>query len=149
MPQKPTSVEIAALIARLLSHYWTGEDRIETRQAQIEDWIEDLIEFDLAAVAEACQQWRRTERRRPAPAEIRKLAAEEQWRIAYRARPRLAAPAEKPGEPEKAITPEEREWMRGKLAELAGWLRGGCNRPEKLWTQEALRAERVALGLGE
>ncbi len=44
------------------------------RQAQVEDWLEDLIEFGPAAVADACREWRRTPiNRRPVPGEIRKL----------------------------------------------------------------------------
>jgi hypothetical protein len=69
---------IAALIARLLSHYWAGDDPPETRRAQAEDWIEDLLDFDLGIVAEACAQWRRGMSRRPTPADIRRLAIAEQ-----------------------------------------------------------------------
>ena len=79
MRQKPTSQEIkeiAALIARLMSHYWTAADPVQTRQAQLEDWLDDLVEFGPAAVAEACREWRRTQSRRPTPADIRRLAAE-------------------------------------------------------------------------
>ncbi len=47
------------------------------RQAQVEDWLEDLIEFGPTAVADACREWRRTPiNRRPVPGEIRKLCIE-------------------------------------------------------------------------
>jgi hypothetical protein len=47
------------------------------RQAQVEDWLEDLIEFGPAAVADACREWRRSPvNRRPVPGEIRKLCIE-------------------------------------------------------------------------
>ena len=47
------------------------------RQAQVEDWLEDLIEFGPAVVSEACREWRRTPiNRRPVPGEIRKLCIE-------------------------------------------------------------------------
>jgi len=74
--------QIASLISRLLSHYWTAADRPETREAQIEDWIIDLHQFGAEAVARACGRWRITEHRRPTPADIVKLAIEEQDVIA-------------------------------------------------------------------
>jgi hypothetical protein len=74
--------QIASLISRLLSHYWTAADREETRQAQIEDWIVDLRQFGAEAVARACGRWRITEHRRPTPADIVKLAIEERDLIA-------------------------------------------------------------------
>jgi hypothetical protein len=50
----------------------------EVRQAQAEDWCEDLIEFGPGIVAEACRQWRRQEPdRRPTPGHIRELATRE------------------------------------------------------------------------
>jgi hypothetical protein len=57
----------------LLAHYWTAADRVETRQAQIEDWVEDLAEFGAVGVREACREWRQTGDRRPLPADIRAL----------------------------------------------------------------------------
>ncbi len=66
------------MVSRLLSHYWTADDREETREAQIEDWIIDLSEFGPAIVSEACAMWRRGNRTRPTPSDIRKLAIEEQ-----------------------------------------------------------------------
>lgn len=91
MQQKPSSNEtaspqevrqIAALVSRLLSHYWTAADREETRQAQIEDWVMDLRQFGSEAVARACGRWRLTQNRRPTPADIVKLAIEERTLIA-------------------------------------------------------------------
>jgi hypothetical protein len=61
-----------------LSHYWTADDREETREAQIEDWLEDLLEFGPIIVADACATWRRSNRTRPTPSDIRKLAFEDQ-----------------------------------------------------------------------
>ena len=71
--------EIAALIARLLSHYWTAADPIETRQAQHEDWLMDLREFGPEIVEQACLRWRRQpDGRRPTPGQIRALCIQEQ-----------------------------------------------------------------------
>jgi hypothetical protein len=61
----------------LLNHYWTAADHIAVREAQIEDWIDDLIEFGPKIVAEACRRWRNTESRRPTPADIRKFCIED------------------------------------------------------------------------
>lgn len=74
--QKAAIREVSAIVTRLLAHYWTADDRVETRQAQIEDWVEDLIEFGPLAVATACRDWRRdTFHQRPLPGDIRALCA--------------------------------------------------------------------------
>ncbi len=58
----------------MMGHYWTADDHPAARQAQIEDWLEDLDEFDVAIVRAACREWRQTQSRRPTPADIRFLA---------------------------------------------------------------------------
>ena len=58
-------------MSRLLQHYWTADDRAETRQAQIEDWVEDLAEFGPAIVYQVCRDWRQENPRRPLPSDIR------------------------------------------------------------------------------
>lgn len=67
---------IAELVSRLLVHYWTADDPVETRTAQFEDWLEDLSEFPPVTVEDACRQWRRTRRHRPTPSDIRGLCLE-------------------------------------------------------------------------
>jgi len=70
---------VAALIARLLLHFWTPQDLSDgARKAMAADWLEDLREFGPAIVAEACARWRRAESKRPAIADIRRLCIEEQ-----------------------------------------------------------------------
>jgi hypothetical protein len=64
------------MATRLLSHYWAGDEPEAVRQAQIEDWITDLVEFPLHVVADMCQRWRQTETRRPLPTDIRRLCIE-------------------------------------------------------------------------
>jgi hypothetical protein len=71
-------MRIGALVSRLLSHFWTANDTAEARQLQIQDWLDDLREFGPAVVEGACQRWRRTESRRPTPADIRKACFDEQ-----------------------------------------------------------------------
>ena len=67
------------MIARLLSHYWTAAEPVETRQAQLEDWLIDLREFVPELVDDACTRWRRqSDGRRPTPGQIRALCIEEQ-----------------------------------------------------------------------
>lgn len=60
-----------------------------------QDWIDDLVEFGAAAAAQACGEWRRTQTRKPLPADIRKLCIEaeavEQEREQLHALPSLAA----------------------------------------------------------
>lgn len=50
------------------------------REAQAEDWLEDLGEFPAEIVEVACRQWRRSNRYRPTPFDIRVLAIAEQRR---------------------------------------------------------------------
>jgi hypothetical protein len=69
-----------------MNHYWTSDDHPAIRQAQIEDWIEDLIEFPIDIVEEACREWRQTQDRRPTPSAIRTLAI-----VAQRSRRELLA----------------------------------------------------------
>lgn len=82
MPRKPSArdtASIAAIVSRLLSHYWAADDPLETRKAQIEDWLEDLVEFEPDVVNDACSRWRRQPgNRRPTPGDIRAFASEEQ-----------------------------------------------------------------------
>jgi hypothetical protein len=64
-----------------MNHYWTANDPVAMRQAQIEDWIEDLVEFPIECIEEACREWRRQpDNRRPTPGEIRSLAMAHQQR---------------------------------------------------------------------
>jgi hypothetical protein len=67
---------LAALIATLLSHFWTAADPPASREAQIADWIEDLHEFPYHDIAAACREWRRAHTKRPSIAEIRNLCRE-------------------------------------------------------------------------
>lgn len=59
-----------------MGHYWAADTPIEIRRELAHDWLDDLREFGPAIVSEACLRWRRTESRRPTPADIRKLAIE-------------------------------------------------------------------------
>lgn len=65
------------MISRLLSHFWTADDPEPARQAQIEDWIGDLIEFGAETASRACAEWRRGQSQRPTIADIRKLCIDE------------------------------------------------------------------------
>src|SRR6185437_6725921 len=64
--------QIAERIATLLAHYWTPNDSPELRKLVAADWMSDLKEFPADVVSAACQDWRRSEARRPTPADIRK-----------------------------------------------------------------------------
>jgi hypothetical protein len=64
---------VVLLVSRMMNHYWTDRDHLATRQAEIEDWLDDLVEFPLGAIEGAIITWRRNERRKPTPADIRKL----------------------------------------------------------------------------
>lgn len=86
-----TDRQVAGVIARLLLHYYSPGDLSEAaRKAMAQDWVEDLAEFGAAVVADACQEWRRSQHRRPVPSELRKLCSE--MRRVNQDRRALAAP---------------------------------------------------------
>jgi hypothetical protein len=70
--------EVSALVAKLMSHYWTADDPEPIRRAQAEDWIADLVEFDLADIVAAITVWRRDSTHRPTIAHIRQLCIAEE-----------------------------------------------------------------------
>jgi hypothetical protein len=60
-------------------HYWVADETPAVRTLQLEDWLEDLVEFGPAIVAEACREWRhKPGGRRPTPGDIRTLCIETQ-----------------------------------------------------------------------
>lgn len=67
--------EIAGRIAALLTHYWSSTEPAAVRQAQLNDWLEDLEEFPAELVGEACRDYRRSadRARRPLPGDIRMI----------------------------------------------------------------------------
>lgn len=67
----------------------------EALQAMVaSDWLDDLGEFPAPMVGEACQIWRRTERRKPTPADIRSICIDLRSDAEERSRPRLPKPSE-------------------------------------------------------
>jgi hypothetical protein len=79
---KPLSAEqerqTASLIARLMSHYWASDTPTEIRREMAMDWLDDLREFGPDIVSAACGAWRRSQTKRPTPADVRRLCIEEQ-----------------------------------------------------------------------
>lgn len=59
------------------------------RTAMARDWVSDLREFGAVTVAKACADWRQTESKKPAIADIRKLCFAEQQRLKLLSGPRL------------------------------------------------------------
>jgi hypothetical protein len=112
VPPKPTSSAtvsaISLLVTKLLSHYWTSEEHAAARQAQVEDWIDDLAEFGSGVVQEACAEWRRSETRRPLPADIRRLCVEERDRRAWRETRALPPPSPVPTQRQRDDAEERR-----------------------------------------
>jgi len=69
-------------------HYWTAQQLPDTARAAIaQDWVDDLAEFSPEIVAEACTAWRRSQTRRPTPADLRELCG-----LAQRRSTRIALP---------------------------------------------------------
>jgi hypothetical protein len=107
-------------IARLMSHYWTADDHPAARQAQIEDWLEDLSEFGLDVARLACADWRQSQTRRPTPADIRRIAVAE-WNRRNPQPPPVYLP-----EPPPLIEDEtKRAEMAARAAGLANLMKAG------------------------
>jgi len=66
------------MLTTLMSLYWTADETIELREAQMQMWLTDLAEFDLECITYAVTEWRQEETRRPVPAELRRLAIQAQ-----------------------------------------------------------------------
>lgn len=58
-----------------MTHYWSSTEPAAVRQAQLNDWLEDLEEFPAVLVGEACREYRRgaDRGRRPMPGDIRMI----------------------------------------------------------------------------
>ena len=82
------------------------------RQAQIEDWLEDLIEFGPADVAEACREWRQDTTqatRRPTPTDIRRLCVKRQYHRWQDEQRKLPPPLPEPEPP--PVSEEDKEYV--------------------------------------
>ncbi len=74
----PTPDEVKGRILALLSHYYTPDMDPRVWSMVFQDWFDDLKEYPLWIIREACAQYRRTETyRRPTPAAILALCREE------------------------------------------------------------------------
>lgn len=60
-----------------MSHYWASDTPTEIRREMAMDWLDDLREFGPDIVSGACGAWRRSQTRRPTPADIRALCIRE------------------------------------------------------------------------
>jgi hypothetical protein len=109
---------IAERITTLLSHYWTADEPPELRSLQIGDWLDDLAEFPAMIVAEACREWRQTERRRPLPVDIRVLCIAAQQRHREATAPKALPPPDI-GDRRKAWERDDRERMALRYREAA------------------------------
>jgi len=144
VPPKPTSPAtvsaISILVTKLLSHYWTAEEHAVARQAQVEDWIDDLIEFGSGVVQEACAEWRRAENRRPLPADIRKLCQEERDRREWRETRALPPPAPVPTQRQRD---NAEEWRLSEAINTMRYARGEAYRAGELAEWDAANAGRL------
>ena len=129
---------IAERITTLLSHYWTADDPPEIRALQMADWLDDLCEFPAPAVAKACETWRRTERKRPTPADIRSMVM--RWQAEAQAERMKAEAARRPKQisARPKTDREEREFQKvgTMLGLLARSMKGDL---EARHTLEAMR----------
>ena len=118
---------VAELVSNLLFHFWTADDPPAVREAQIADWLDDLVEYNDSIVEEALRMWRRANSRRPTPHDIRALCQAE---IAYRAprkrdpEPDWEAIAQQRHEATRPRTPEEIAYVDERLRQIREVLAG-------------------------
>lgn len=105
---------MAAIIARLLLHYWAGEMSDQARAAVAQDWLADLREFGPEIVSIACGNWRRAENRRPTIADIRRLAIDARREAGEASEPHYLP------SPEDRAARAERTTARDREMQLAG-----------------------------
>jgi hypothetical protein len=100
---------IAGAVSVLLAFYWQDrepDDLVLAEQGRL--WCDDLEAFPRAVIEAALNQWRRTQTRRPSPADIIALCRK------HMPRPTAVAQLEPP---ERRTTPEERERIQAMVAE--------------------------------
>jgi hypothetical protein len=121
------------------------------RREQGADWIEDLVEFPVECIEEACREWRRSQPdKRPTPGHIRMLAIAEQRRRNPPPEP-VYLPLPEP----RMADPVERAEMARRMGELARIVATGHAMPAvtihhpAYEDPEALRRARIELGLEE
>ena len=150
-----------------MGHYWLATEPEPVRRAQLEDWLDDLGEFESHVVAEACRQWRRTGSRRPLPSDIRRFCVELQRQDQERAA--IAGPSDLDGYARsvgfrdnaermaeirrvqaKRNDPGNAERLRRIRDEMSlrpvGQLRAAGDAAPEI-SKEALRRARIAIGL--
>ena len=103
--------EIAPSIGILLALYWQPDEAPGTRLAIAEAWLEELVEFEMTVVAEACRDWRRSQTRRPLLAEIFKSCREGQENADWRRQRALPPPQPQAGEAPAWFTADmQKDW---------------------------------------
>lgn len=64
---------IGGAVTTLLSHYWQDRKDELVAEAALADWMDDLEAFPRGVISSAIGTWRRSEHRRPTPADIRSM----------------------------------------------------------------------------
>ena len=62
--------KISARVTVLLAHYYVPDLPAAAQVAVLEDWVEALRDFPWWAIKTACDEWLRTQRRKPVPADL-------------------------------------------------------------------------------
>jgi hypothetical protein len=100
---------VAGAVSVLLAFYWQDrefDDYVLAEQGKL--WCDDLAGFPRPVLERALTEWRKTQPRRPSPADIIALCRK------YAPRPPVVAQLEAP---ERRTTPEERERIAAMVAE--------------------------------
>lgn len=107
--------QILSLVARLLSHYFTGDMSAEARRLQALDWLEDMREFGPEIVSEACGRYRKTvEDKKPTPAAIRRFCIEAETERKEANQPRMLP------SPQQLAERDERRRLRDMQLQIEG-----------------------------
>ena len=151
LPDSHKRREIAALIGRLLIHFWSPDDAEPIRRAQAEDWIADLYEFEIADIVAATTEWRRTSSRRPTIADIRLLCIREQIERGSQRRlagpPNVEAYAKQAGFASALARRDAIRQNQERYVKAQAWRNAGCpHDPPFGLTTDSIREARQQLG---
>ena len=129
--------QIVVLLTRLQAHYWRPDLPTALSREVMIDRVDDLREFDIAAIEAACNAWRRGAENKwfPKPGEMIALVHEEQQCIRERAR-FMALPLEDPHKKALAALVDLVNIQGQPVLDQFGWPSDVMAVPESVWRKE-------------
>lgn len=72
----PSNEEVAVRLTKLFTFFYAPDRDVNISAAAIEDWIRYMREVPAAIFGDVCEEWAQTKTKRPAPADLLKIARE-------------------------------------------------------------------------